>query len=122
MRKFAIVAFVAAFTMPLAWAQASVPAGETDQTLHAMHDEMARSVARLQIPDVGKPFYLEYRLLDLDIREISASAGALVTSSTSRNRYMRVNVRVGDYHLDSSNFISDEGFQGFLSSRSACSG
>jgi TldD protein len=115
-RKFAIVAFVAAFTMPLAWAQAPVPAGETDQTLHAMHDEMARSVARLQIPDVGKPFYLEYRLLDLDIREISASAGALVTSSTSRNRYMRVNVRVGDYHLDSSNFISDEGFQGFLSS------
>jgi len=81
-----------------------------------MHDEMARSVARLQIPEVGKPFYLEYRLLDLDVREISASAGALVSSSTSRNRYMRVNIRVGDYHLDSSNFISDEGFQGFLSS------
>src|SRR5271168_520104 len=81
-----------------------------------MHDEMARSVARLQIPEVGKPFFLEYRLLDLDVREITASAGALVSTNTSRNRYMRVNIRVGDYHLDSSNFISDEGFQGFLSS------
>ena len=116
MRKLAFVAVFAAFSLPVAWAQAPIPAGENDQTLHAMHDEMARSVARLQIPEVGKPFYLEYRLLDLDVREISASAGALVSSSTSRNRYMRVDIRVGDYHLDSSNFISDEGFQGFLSS------
>lgn len=116
MRKFAIIAFLAAFAMPHAWAQAPVPADEKDQTLHAMHDEMARSVARLQIPDVGKPFFLEYRLLDMDVREITASAGALVATNTSRNRYMRVDVRTGDYHLDSSNFISDEGFQGFLSS------
>jgi TldD protein len=115
-RKFAILGFFAAFAVPFAWAQAPVPPGENDQTLHAMHDEMERSVARLQIPDVGKPFYIEYRLLDMDVREVSASAGALVSSSTSRNRYMRVDVRIGDYHLDSSNFISDEGFQGFLSS------
>jgi TldD protein len=115
-RKFAILGFFAAFAVPFAWAQAPVPPGESDQTLHAMHDEMERSISRLQIPDVGKPFYIEYRLLDMDVREVSASAGALVSSSTSRNRYMRVDVRIGDYHLDSSNFISDEGFQGFLSS------
>lgn len=116
MRKFAAVALYAVFAAPLMWAQAPIPAGETDQTLHAMHDEMARSVERLQIPDVGKPFYIEYRLLDLDVREVSASAGALVSSNTTRSRFMRVDVRIGDYHLDSSNFISDEGFQGFLSS------
>ena len=29
---------------------------------------------------------------------------------------MSVDVRVGDYHLDSSNFISEDGFQGFLGS------
>ena len=27
---------------------------------------------------------------------------------------MSIDVRVGDYHLDSSNFVSDDGFQGFL--------
>lgn len=116
MRKFVIGAFIAALAIPVVRAQAPVPADEKDQTLHAMHDEMARSVARLQIPDVGKPFFLEYRLLDLDVREVSASAGSLVSTNTTRNRYMRVDVRTGDYHLDSSNFISDEGFQGFLSS------
>jgi len=96
--------------------QAPVPAGDNDQTLRAMHDELARSVARLEIPEAGKPFYIEYRLLDLDVRTITASAGALVSSTTTRDRYMRIGVRVGDYHLDSSNFIGDEGYQGFLGS------
>ncbi len=120
MRKFATLALLAAFAMPLTAArvaaQAPVPAGETDQTLHAMHDEMERARTRLSLAGVGKPFYLEYRLLDLDVRSVTSSFGALVSNSTSRTRFMSVDVRVGDYHLDSSNFISEDGFQGFLGS------
>jgi len=128
-KKFSTLVLLAAFAMPLAAApaagnraaaspsgQAPVPAGETDQTLHAMHDEMARARTRLVLTGVGKPFYIEYRLLDLDVRNVTASFGALVSSSTSRIRQMSVDVRVGDYHLDSSNFISEDGFQGFLGS------
>jgi TldD protein len=128
-KKLSTLVLLAAFAMPLAAApaagnraaavpsaQAPVPAGETDQTLHAMHDEMARARARLVLTGVGKPFYIEYRLLDLDVRNVTASFGALVSSSTSRIRQMSVDVRVGDYHLDSSNFISEDGFQGFLGS------
>ncbi len=81
-----------------------------------MHDEMERARTRLQIPGVSKPFYIEYRLMDLDVRTVTASFGSLVNSSTSRDRIMSVDVRVGDYHLDSSNFISEDGFQGFLGS------
>lgn len=94
--------------------QAPVPAGETDKTLAAMHDELERSRARLSIPNVDKPFYIEYRLLDLDVKNVTASFGSLVSSNTTRSRFMNVDVRVGDYHLDSSNFISEDGFQGFL--------
>jgi TldD protein len=128
-RKLAIIALLAAFVMPLTAAraagkrpaarpaaQAPVPATETDQTLHAMHDEMERARTRLVLAGVGKPFYIEYRLLDLDVRSVTASFGALVSSSTARTRFMAVDVRVGDYHLDSSNFISEDGFQGFLGS------
>jgi hypothetical protein len=89
---------------------------DTDQTLHAMRDEMARSVSRLQIPGAEKPFYIQYQLLDVDIREINASFGALLSSTTTRNRFMLLGVRVGDYHLDSSNFVSEDGFRGFLGS------
>ena len=55
--------------------QAPVPAGDTDQTLRAMHDEIERSRTRLQLPGVDKPFYIEYRLLDLDVRDITATFG-----------------------------------------------
>ena len=94
----------------------AVPASDNDLTLRAMHDEMERSRARLVLEGADKPFYIEYRLLDLDVRTVTASSGALLSSSTSRTRYMTVDVRVGDYHLDSSNFVSDDGFQGFLGS------
>ena len=94
----------------------TIPAGDNDLTLRAMRDEMERSRTRLSLPGVDKPFYVEYRLLDLDIHTITASFGALLSSSTSRSRFMSVDVRVGNYHLDSSNFISEDGFQGFLGS------
>ena len=94
---------------------------DNDQTLRAMRDEMARSKGRLVLTMSNKaepvrPFYIEYRLLDLDVREISAEFGALITSTKVRNRFMNVEARVGDYKQDSSNFISDEGFRGFIGS------
>jgi len=117
-RKLPVIALLAVFLLPViakpVAAQADVPQSETDQTLHAMHDEMERSRTRLQLPGVDKPFYIEYRLLDMDVRAVTSSFGALIATSTTRNRFMSIDVRVGDYHLDSSNFVSDDGFQGFL--------
>jgi len=94
---------------------------DNDQTLRAMHDEMSRSKDRLEltIDANGKPvrpFYIEYRLLDLDVREITAQFGALISTTKTRQRFMNVEARVGDYKLDNSNFISDEGFRGFIGS------
>jgi TldD protein len=95
---------------------ATVPAGDTDKTLAALHDELERSKDRLVLAGQQRPYFIEYRLLDLDERVISAEFGALLTSSTTRNRFMSVDVRVGNYKLDSSNFLSAEGFRGFLGS------
>lgn len=99
-----------------ALAQAPVPDSVKDLTLHAMHDEMARARDRLVLPGADKPFYIQYRLLDVHIRSISASFGALLSDTVSKARLMSVDVRVGNYHLDSSNFLSDDGFRGFLGS------
>jgi TldD protein len=96
--------------------QEAAPQDDNDQTLRAMRDELHRSTSRLALQGLEKPFYIEYRLLDLDVRSVTASFGALISSTTNRNRLMSVDVRVGDYHFDSSNFIDDQGFQGFLGS------
>ena len=92
---------------------------DNDHTLQAMRDEMARSKARLelQIPNTDqtvRPFYIEYRLLDLDVREVVAEFGDMLSSTRTRNRFMNVEARVGNYKLDSSNFVSDDAFRGFI--------
>jgi TldD protein len=102
-------------------AQLPAPANMVDHTLDAMRDEMARSRDRLAIPIAEqsapvKPYYIEYRLLDVDERTVTAQFGALISSTTSRNRLMSVDVRVGNYQVDSSNFIGSEGFSGFMGS------
>ena len=81
-----------------------------------MHDELERSRTRLALPGQEKPYYIEYRLLDVDERTIIAQFGSIVSSTTTRNRFMSVDVRVGNYHVDSSNFLSGGGFRGFLDS------
>ncbi len=106
--------FCLAFTMSLRAQQ--WPPAEADQTLKAMHDELERSRTRLEIPDSGKPYFIEYRLVDLDTRTITASFGALMSSTSAHNRFMEVDVRMGGYQLDSSNFFTGAPFQGFLGS------
>lgn len=130
MRNLAVLVFISALALPLsaaarprrapaprpAFLQAPVPAGVKDKTLYAMHDELQRSMNRLFIPGMQRPYFIEYRLLDLHVRTVSASFGSLLASDTTKSRFMDVDVRIGDYHLDSSNFISNDGFQGFLGS------
>jgi len=99
---------------------AQAPA-DNDHTLQAMRDEMARAKTRLELKFPGsnepvRPYYIEYRLLDLDVRQVVGQFGALMNTAHTRNRFMDVEARVGNYKQDSSNFISDEGFRGFIGS------
>jgi predicted Zn-dependent protease len=115
----ALLAMSAGRVAPAHAAAAAQAPKDNDQTLRAMRDEMARSKTRLELKIPGteqpvRPYYVEYRLLDLDVREIVAEFGTLVTSTEGRNRFMNVEARVGGYKLDSSNFIGDESFRGFI--------
>ena len=116
-RQFAIAVLLLGLFFGIATAAQAQQ--DNDHTLSAMRDEMARSKSRLEllIPGSGqpvRPYYVEYRLLDLDVREIVAEFGAILSSTHTRNRFMNVEARVGGYKLDSSNFVSDDGFRGFI--------
>jgi TldD protein len=119
---FAYAAILLACIAPTAVARAAQAPQDNDRTLRAMRDEMARSKTRLELVIPGtqqpvRPYYVEYRLLDLDVREIVAEFGTLLTTTHGRNRFMNVEARVGSYKLDSSNFIGDESFRGFIGSQ-----
>ena len=114
---FAIFLAVTSYAAEARAAQANPQ--DNDQTLRAMRDEMQRSKTRLELKIPGtdqpvRPYYVEYRLLDLDVKEVVAEFGTLLQSTHTRNRFMDVAARVGSYKLDSSNFIGDEGFRGFI--------
>jgi TldD protein len=118
----AFAIFAAAISAAGLPAQAAQATQDNDQTLRALRDEMARSKTRLELRIPGtdqpvRPYYIEYRLLDLDVREIVSEFGTLLQSNHNRNRFMDVEARVGSYKQDSSNFISDEGFRGFIGSQ-----
>jgi hypothetical protein len=66
-----------------------------------MQAELARSKAQLKMENIGAPFYIEYRVFDVDQFEASAAYGALQDQNRTRLRVFRVVVRLGDYKLDS---------------------
>ena len=74
--------------------------------MKAMRDEMARSMKELQLENLEKPYFIAYRVIDSESTRVAASFGALTHSNTGRSRMLNVEVRVGDYKLDNSNFFS----------------
>src|SRR5258708_1199607 len=80
-----VVLLSAAFIRPVSAQQ--WPNSDADQTMKVMHDELERS-RNMQMTNLQKPYFIQYRLLDLDVRTITASFGALVSTSTTHNRFM----------------------------------
>jgi TldD protein len=72
-----------------------------DVMLRALHEEMDRSKAKLKMDNVAAPYYIEYRVTEIDQFEASAVFGALRSQQHDRGRLLRVVVRVGDYKQDS---------------------
>ena len=83
-----------------AWAQAET--GPMDPILTAMGEELQRSVDRLELPDYPLPYYVAYTVQDIRRHDVAAKLGAVFEDSPLHERFARVDVRVGDYELDSS--------------------
>lgn len=102
-RIFATVLFAGSLVIaPLASAQPTRADAEKDPVLKAMLTELDRSMSQLQLPGFAKPFFIQYRIEDLDDFEARAEFGATEGSSRTHERVARVIVRVGDYKTDSS--------------------
>jgi TldD protein len=80
---------------------ASSEAVQSDPLLKAMREELDRSKSQLKMEDVPAPYYIEYRLSDMDEYSAEAAFGALRQDQRMHARSLRVVVRVGDYKQDS---------------------
>jgi TldD protein len=77
------------------------PGAAGDALLEALLTELDRSKAQLKIEQVQAPYYIEYRVNDVDDYDAEAAFGALRESQRVHLRILRVVVRVGDYKQDS---------------------
>jgi hypothetical protein len=86
---------------PDAIIDAARAAAKGDALLEALLTELERSKSQLKMDQVQSPYYIEYRVNDVDDFSAEAAFGALRESSRSRLRVLRVVVRIGDYKQDS---------------------
>lgn len=80
-------------------------AAADDVPMKAMRDEMARSVG-MQLTGLSKPYFVAYRIQEINDVTIVADLGSIVTSQSARTRLLQVQLRVGDYKLDNTNFLA----------------
>ena len=72
-----------------------------DVLLEALLAELDRSRDQLKMDEVKAPYYIEYRVDDVDNVDTDASFGALLSDQRQHVRVLRVVVRIGDYKQDS---------------------
>lgn len=87
------------------------PSGPVDPILRAMRDELARS-RDMKFANLEKPYYISYTLDEGDDFSASATLGGLLNSNRTRFRIPRIQVRVGDYKFDNTNYVGTGYFFG----------
>ena len=74
--------------------------------MKALRDEMGRTMERLQLEDMDRPYYVAYWVRESDGLSRTAILGGLLgRGSGSGSRYLSVELRVGDHDLDNTNFM-----------------
>jgi TldD protein len=84
---------------------------EKDPVLKAMLTELDRNQNQLQLKGFEKPFFIQYRIEDIEDYQTKSDFGASVGSERRHQRLARVTVRVGDYKTDSSTARGDGSVQ-----------
>ena len=85
-----------------AWA-AQAPEPASDPVLRALEAELERSRA-IRLAELEAPYFIEYTLEDVSGFSVAATLGALISQDRPRFRVAGVQVRVGGYDFDNTNY------------------
>ena len=97
---------IGCLAMVVALLGAAASAQQEDAVMRAMRDEMARSMKDLKLPDSPKPYFVAYRVDQVQLDPIGASLGSLLPRGAHAVDMIGVEVRVGDPAMDNTNFIT----------------
>jgi hypothetical protein len=101
-RTLSAVAFAA-----FALAPADPPAPDAIP-VRAMQAELERTM-KLRLPNTEAPYYAAYWVVDETERSVEATLGTLVEDNLSKERFVKVELRLGNRTEDNSNFVGAPG-------------
>ena len=86
-----------------AWGQEQ----DSDVLVQALQDEMERTLNDLKDEEnnSGEIYFVSYRVIDTRYETHNYELGGLVTSQRAGDRYLYVDLRIGSYEVDQSNFM-----------------
>src|SRR5437899_4493947 len=90
---------------PLA-ASISCAFAQDDAVMRAMRNELDRSMKQIHFENLDRPYFIAYQVSDLTNSTIGATLGSLTSDQQIHTRQLTVEVRVGDYAMDNTNFLS----------------
>ncbi len=83
----------------------SVSLNANDEILRAMRDEIKRSMDELKLEDLQKPYYIEYTVTKSSSFVLKSQLGSITEETDDIRTTLDVQVRVGDYKFDNTNFF-----------------
>ena len=101
-RSIAVFSFIIPLICPSLQAQESI-------LMRALRDELERTMEKLQLADMDKPYFVAYRVQEVVNLQVVASLGGELRRREDSGRHLSVEVRVGDRNLDNTNFFAMPG-------------
>jgi TldD protein len=101
---FVAILFIGVLTQT-AKAQKPAPNSAVSPVSRALNEELTRSMQVLGQRSDSPAYFIGYEVNDIRTTEVEASLGALRATQADRSRLLDIDVRVGDYQLDSTHMI-----------------
>ena len=109
MLKLSIIASIVSVVMAIpAWAESQ----NSGEIFRAMRDEMQRATVSLTTDEAEPPYFIAYKIDDSVRQSVTATRGSLLTENVAHFRLLSIELRIGDYQFDSTNFYSGLGSSG----------
>ena len=108
-----LISALAALSLSLIAAGAAADKGNapesaavTKEIIDAIAAELERAAASLRIGGAAAPYFIGYKITEVDVNDVSASMGS--TTSEKRRHFvtLEAHVHVGSYQRDNSNFVA----------------
>ncbi len=81
----------------------------TNSTVDAVASEMGRALSALTIPGEESPYFLGYKLTEVEVNDVAATLGQTTARKDRHFVNLDTHAHVGDYTFDNSNFVIPQG-------------